>query len=161
MGRRDWYGSSARPAVLAHKIRLTMGMAVITCVVANVFVLVGGRQLLWLFGPGYAQQRLWSLRLLGLGAFPFLMKGLCVAISRIQDRIAKALLPLATPAVLEVGLAALGVRLGSLTWLSLGCDLAAGIDLRRSMPAARSHQQKHGRGGNLFPALLKVGSQGL
>ena len=120
--------SSAQPSVLARKIRLTMGMAVITCVFANVFLLVGGHQLLGLFGPSYAQEGLWSLRLLGLGAFPFLLKDLYVAISRIQDRIAKALLPLAAGAVLEVGLAALGACLGGLTGLSLGWDIAICIE---------------------------------
>ena len=159
--------SSAQPAVLAHKIRLTMGMAVITCVVANLFLLVGGRQLLGLFGPGYAQQGLWSLRLLGLGAFPFLLKDLYVAISRIRDRIASALLPLATGAVLEVGLAALGARLGGLTGLSLGWVIAVCIEAVLIVPtvyrisgsgpaiaAARQHRAKRLLIGSALARLL-------
>lgn len=126
--------SSTQPAVLAHKIRLTMGMAVITCVVANVFLLVGGSQLLGLFGPSYAQQGLWSLRLLGLGAFPFLLKDLYVAIARIQDRIASALLPLAAGALLEVGSAVLGARLGGLMGLSLGWVVAVCIEALLIVP---------------------------
>jgi O-antigen/teichoic acid export membrane protein len=127
--------SSAQPAVLARKVRLTMGLAVVTCAVANVFILAGGRQLLGLFGPSYAQQGLWSLRLLGLGAFPFLLKDLYVAIARIEDRIARALLPLAASAVLEVGLAVLGARLGGLTGLSLGWDIAVCMEALLMAPA--------------------------
>jgi O-antigen/teichoic acid export membrane protein len=158
--------SSAQPAVLAHKIRLTMGMAVITCVVANVFLLVGGRQLLGLFGPSYAQEGLWSLRLLGLGAFPFLLKDLYVAISRIQDRIAKALLPLAAGAVLEVGLAALGARLGDLTGLSLGWVIAVCIEavlivptvyrIAGSGPAITAARQYRARRLLIRPALARL-----
>jgi O-antigen/teichoic acid export membrane protein len=120
--------SSAQPAVLARKVRLTMGLAIIACIIVSGVLLLGSRPLLGLFGPGYAEQGVSSLRLLGLGAFPFLFKDLYVAISRIQDRIAKALLPLAAGALLELGLAALGAHLGGLSGLSLGWDIAVGTE---------------------------------
>ena len=120
--------SSAQPTVLAHKARLTIGLAVLTCVLANSILFFGSRQLLGLFGPSYAQQGVWSLRLLALGAFPFLFKDLYVAICRIQDRIAQALLPLAAAALLELGLAALGAHLGGVSGLSFGWDIAVCIE---------------------------------
>ncbi len=120
--------SSAQPRVLARKARLAIGLAVIACVVVNGVLLLGSKQLLGLFGPSYAEQGLWSLRLLGLGAFPFLIKDLYVAICRIQDRMAKALLPLTAGALLELGIATLGARLGGASGLSLGWDIAVCIE---------------------------------
>ena len=120
--------SSARPNVLARKARLTLVLAVVTTVFANGILLFGSRQLLTLFGPGYAEQGVWSLRILGLGAIPFLIKDHYVAICRIQDRIARALLPLAGSAFLELGIAALGARLGGISGLSLGWVIAVCIE---------------------------------
>jgi O-antigen/teichoic acid export membrane protein len=120
--------SSARPDVLVRKARLTLGLAVITTVFANLILLFGSRQLLGLFGPGYAEQGVWSLRLLGMGAIPFLIKDHYIAICRIQDRIAKALLPLAGGALLELGIAVLGARLGGISGLSLGWVIAVCIE---------------------------------
>jgi O-antigen/teichoic acid export membrane protein len=112
--------SSAQPHVLVRKARFAMGLAVITCVFANGVLLFGSRQVLGLFGPGYAEQGVWSLR--------FLIKDLYIAICRIQDRIAKALLPLTGGALLELGLAALGARLGGISGLSLGWLIAVCIE---------------------------------
>jgi O-antigen/teichoic acid export membrane protein len=120
--------SSARPNVLARKARLTLVLAVITTVFANGILLFGSRQLLGLFGPGYAEQGVWSMRILGMGAIPFLIKDHYVAICRIQDRITKALLPLAGGALLEVGIAVLGARLGGISGLSLGWVIAVCIE---------------------------------
>jgi O-antigen/teichoic acid export membrane protein len=100
-------------------------------------------------GSGYAEQGILSLRLLGLGAFPFLFKDLYVAICRIQDRIVNALLPLAAGALLELGLAALGAHLGGLSGLSLGWDIAVCIEAllmartvyRTARPTGHQHVQ--------------------
>ncbi|HEY6543123.1 MAG TPA: oligosaccharide flippase family protein [Ktedonobacteraceae bacterium] len=120
--------SSAQPNALARKARLTIGLALISCLFANGVLLFGSKQLLGLFGPSYTEQGIESLRLLALGAIPFLVKDLYVAISRIHDRIAKALLPLASGAVLELGTAALGGRLGGLIGVSLGWLVAVCIE---------------------------------
>lgn len=120
--------SSAQPNVLARKARLTLVLAVITTVFANGILFFGSRQLLGLFGPGYAELGVWSLRILGLGAIPFLIKDHYVAICRVRDRIAKALLPLAGGALLELGIAGLGARLGGISGLSLGWVIAVCIE---------------------------------
>jgi O-antigen/teichoic acid export membrane protein len=111
---------SAQPTTLARKARLTLGLAVICCMLANCFLLFGSRQLLGLFGQSYAEQGTWCLRILGLGAFPFIIKEHYIAIYRIQDRITHALFPLMAAALLELGAAALGARLGGVSGLSLG-----------------------------------------
>ena len=120
--------SSNQPAALARKIKVTMGLATLTCVVVNIVLFVGSKQLLQLFGSSYAEQGVWSMRLLGLGAFPFLFKDLYVAISRIKDSIASAILPLAIGALLEIVLAAVGAHLNGVNGLSLGWDIAVCIE---------------------------------
>jgi len=120
--------SSAQPDVLMRKIRLSMGLALLTCVLAISVLLLGSKQLLGVFGAGYAEQGVWSMRIMGLGAIPFLIKDHYVTICRVQDRIAKTLLPLAYGAALEVGLAILGARLGSISGLSLGWVIAVCIE---------------------------------
>jgi O-antigen/teichoic acid export membrane protein len=120
--------SAAQPRTLAHKARLTLGLSLITCVCANVVLWFGSKQLLGLFGPSYAVQGIWSLRFLGLGAFPFLMKDHYTAICRIQDRIAQVLLPMGIGALLEIGLAALGAHLSGVSGLSLGWVMAVCIE---------------------------------
>jgi len=120
--------SSARPDTLAHKARLTLGLAVVVCICVNCILLFGSQQLLGFFGPSYAQQGAWSLRILGLGVFPSIIKEHYIAICRIQDRVTHALLPLTIGALLEVGAAALGARLGGISGLSLGYVIAVGIE---------------------------------
>jgi O-antigen/teichoic acid export membrane protein len=120
--------SSAQPEVLAHKARLTLSLAVITCVVANCVLFFGSRQLLGLFGPGYVAQGVWSMRILGLAAIPFFIKDHYISICRIQDHMAQALLPLTAGALLELAASALGARLGGITGLSLGWLIAVCIE---------------------------------
>jgi O-antigen/teichoic acid export membrane protein len=120
--------SSAQPEVLARKARLTLSLAVIACIAANCVLFFGSRLLLGLFGPGYVEQGVWSLRILGLAAFPFFIKDHYISICRIQDRIAQALLPLTTGVLLELAASALGARLGGITGLSLGWLIALCIE---------------------------------
>ncbi len=111
---------SAQPSALAHKARLTIGLAVITSVLTNCVLLFGSRQLLGLFGQSYAEGGVWCLRILGLGALPFIIKEHYIAFCRIQDRITSILLPLTAAALLELAAAALGAHFAGLPGLSLG-----------------------------------------
>jgi len=120
--------SSSQPDALAHKARLTLSLALITCVFANCILLFGTRQLLGLFGSSYVAHSAWSLRILGLGVFPFIIKEHYIAICRIQDRIHYALLPLSSGAILEIGAAALGAHLGGISGLSLCWIIAVCIE---------------------------------
>ena len=120
--------SSTQPGALARKVRLTMGLAVISCMLANCILQFDSEQLLGIFGQSYAEQSIWSLRILGLGSFPFIIKLHYIAVCRIQDRITDALLPIMTGALLEVGAAALGARLGGISGLSLGWIIAVCVE---------------------------------
>jgi hypothetical protein len=51
-----------------------------------------------------------------------------VAVCRIQDRITDVLLPILAGAILEVGAAALGARLGGISGLSLGWIIAVCVE---------------------------------
>ena len=112
--------SSAHPAILAHKARLTLGLGAVAVILANCVFQFATRQVLGVFGHIYAEQAAWSLRILALGTFPYLIRSHYVAICRIQGRILYALLPMAVGTLLELSAATLGARLGGVSGLSLG-----------------------------------------
>lgn len=127
--------SSAEPGTLAHKIRLTLSLALAACVAANVVLLFGTKQVLGLFGHSYAEQAAWTLRILSLESFPFLMKNHYIAVSRIQGRMAHATQLTIITGLLEVGGSALGARLGGLIGLSVGWTAAMCIEAVFMAPA--------------------------
>ncbi len=119
---------SGQPTSLAHKTRLTLGLASMASVLAACVLLLGTKQVLGLFGHAYAEQASLSLRILAFGSFPIIIKYHYVTICRIQDRIARATLPMIVGCLLELGLAVLGARLGDLPGLSLGWVAAVCVE---------------------------------
>jgi O-antigen/teichoic acid export membrane protein len=87
--------------------------------VAACVSLLGAEQVLGLFGHLYAEQATSSLRILSFGAFPMMIKHHYGAVYRMQGRMARATLPMIAGGLLELGMAALGGRLGGLPGLSL------------------------------------------
>ena len=131
--------SSAQPSVLAHKMRLTLGLALVACVLANCVLLFGARQVLELFGHSYSEQAAWSLRILSLESFPFIIKNHYIALSRIRGQIARTIVITIATCFLELGGATVGVRLGGLNGLSLGWSSAMCIEaLCMSRPIYRA-----------------------
>ncbi len=120
--------NSARPADLAQKARLTLGLATVTSGLLIALLLFDTKQVLGLFGSIYAEQATWSLRILALGVLPLIIKNHYMAISRIHNRMSNAILPMLIGVILELGGAALGAHLGSLSGLSLGWVLALFIE---------------------------------
>ena len=120
--------SSAQPSVLAHKARFTLGLAIATSIAANCVLQLGARQLLGLFGHTYAEQAVWCLRILSLGAFPLIVKSHYIAICRIHHRIANAVLLITIGTLMEVSGAALGAHLSGLSGLSLGWLIALSVE---------------------------------
>jgi O-antigen/teichoic acid export membrane protein len=112
--------SSAQPSTLAHKMRLTLSLAFVASIVANGVLLFGSKQVLGLFGHSYAEQAAWSLRILSLESFPFIIKNHYIAVSRIQGRVAHAAQFTIITGLLELGGATLGALLGGLIGLSIG-----------------------------------------
>lgn len=120
--------SSARPAILAQKARLTLGLAAVTVILANCVFQFATRQVLGVFGHIYAEQAAWSLRILALGAFPYIIRGHYIAICRIQSRVSHAIVPIAACMLIELGAAALGALLGGVSGLSLGWVTAVSVE---------------------------------
>ncbi len=112
--------ASAQPGTLAHKIRLTLSVAFAACLVVNVVLLVGTRQILGLFGHSYAEQAAWSLRILSLESFPFIIKNHYIALSRIRGRMVNVARLTIITGLFELGGATLGMLVGGLTGLSVG-----------------------------------------
>ncbi len=119
--------TSAQPGTLAHKMRLTLSLALAACVLANVVLLFATTQVLDLFGHSYAEQAAWSLRILSLESFPFIIKNHYIAVSRIQGRVAHAARTTIITGLLELAGATLGAFLGGFTGLSAGwfCAMCA------------------------------------
>jgi len=109
---------------LSQKIRFTIKIAVLIGLVANVLLIFSADPVLGLFGPGYAQGAEWTLRILGLGIFPVIIKDHFVAIHRIQGRTNQAILPVTAGSLTELIGAILGGLMGGLTGLSLGFVIA-------------------------------------
>ncbi|HZO75282.1 MAG TPA: hypothetical protein VFB60_23950 [Ktedonobacteraceae bacterium] len=109
---------------LAHKVRLTLFLAVLLCGFITAVLLLASRQVLGVFGHNYAEQSLWSMRILALGVFPRLIKDHYVAIKRIHRRISHAIVPMLIGGLLELSMAALGAHFGGLLGLGLGYVLA-------------------------------------
>jgi len=112
--------NSAQPSTLAQKARVTISLGLAISLAANCLVLLASKQLLSFFGSSYAEQASLTLRILVLAAFPLIIKYHYISISRIQDRIARAMLGMLPGGFLEIGAAVLGARLGGLAGLSAG-----------------------------------------
>ena len=113
-----------QPTVLANKVRLTLSLSAIAILLANCVLQLGTKQLLGIFGHIYVEQASWCLRILAVGAFPLIIKNHYIAISRIQGRMAHAILPIAIGTLLELCGAALGGHLAGISGLSLGWVVA-------------------------------------
>jgi O-antigen/teichoic acid export membrane protein len=115
---------SAHVDELKRKIRVTLGLSLLTSMFSSVLILFGATQILTLFGHIYAEQAAWCLRILALGAFPMIIKYHYLTVSRIHHQMARVILPVACGSLLELGIAILGAHLGGLVGLSLGWDAA-------------------------------------
>ncbi|HET8852958.1 MAG TPA: hypothetical protein VFN02_10555, partial [Ktedonobacteraceae bacterium] len=120
--------NAAEPARLARQIRLTLSLSFAISILANCLLFFGASQILGLFGPAYAEQAAWSLRILGLAAFPVIIKDHYIAVYRIHNRMAYAIKPIAIGALLELGCPIVGAHLGNLAGLCLGWVLAVAIE---------------------------------
>jgi O-antigen/teichoic acid export membrane protein len=119
---------AATPQTLRHKVRLTLGLALSVGALANAILFVSAGYILHLFGPAYAAHAAWSLRFLGLGVFPLIVKDHYVAIRRIHSHVSTAALGMIMGSILELVLAALGLRIGGLAGLSLGWVAAVSLE---------------------------------
>ncbi len=112
--------NSAQQSTLAQKARVTMSLGLATSISANCLLQLATKQVLDVFGSSYAEQAAWCLRILLLAAFPLIIKYHYIAICRIHDKLAGAMLGMLPGGLLELGAAALGAHVGGLKGLSVG-----------------------------------------
>ncbi len=120
--------SSAQPSVLANKLRLTMSLAFVGCILVNSLMILVPGQALGLFGHSYSEQAAWSLRILALESFPFIIKNHFIALSRIRKQVGRTILVTIATGLLELGASVTGAHMGGLNGLSLGWFSAMGIE---------------------------------
>lgn len=123
------YAIAARePELLPAKMRLTLKLAAVLGIVANVVLVFAAEPLLLLFGRSYAEQAAWALRILGLGVFAAIVKDHYVVVCRIRGQIKQAAVFVIAGDAFELGCAAVGAMLGGLAGLSLGWVLATTLE---------------------------------
>ena len=127
--------NAGQSAELTRKIRVTLSLALITCVLANCLLQIGATPILSFFGRSYAEHATWPLRILALGAFPVIVKHHFVAVSRIHGNMTRVAVPVALGSLLELGVAALGAHFGGLVGLSLGWVAAVCVEAAFMFPA--------------------------
>ncbi len=120
--------SAENPAVLARKMRLTLGIPVGVGVLVSLFISIGAYPLLMIFGPSYATDAEWCLRLLTFGIFPVIIKHHFIAICRIRGRVGAITPWLVLGSLTELCLASVGTYFWSLTGLAAGWLLAVSIE---------------------------------
>lgn len=134
--------SSGQPGMLARKVRLTLGIALVTGILANALLFFSSKQVLGFFGESYAEQAAWCLRFLSLGAFPVIIKHHYIAICRIKDHILLATIFMLIGGVFELSGITLGAHFAGLTGLSVGWLIVVCVEalfmFRTVLQAARS-----------------------
>jgi O-antigen/teichoic acid export membrane protein len=115
-------------AGFAQKIRLTLGLATTLGVLSNLVLWVGADFLMGIFGPSYATEAAWPLRIMGLGVFPLIIKDHYVATCRVNGRIGRTAMYATLGSVLELSLAAVGAGVNGLIGLSVGLVLAMCVE---------------------------------
>ncbi|EFH81679.1 polysaccharide biosynthesis protein [Ktedonobacter racemifer DSM 44963] len=120
--------NAAQANTLSQKTKLTVLLASLIGLIACIIVAVAAEPVLRFFGPSYATQAAWPLRLLCIGAFPLIIKDHFIAIRRIKDEITSAMLPIILGSVMELVLAAIGAKLGGLSGFCLAWVIALGVE---------------------------------
>ncbi len=119
---------AASPITLAHKLQTTVRLSIALCLVTGITVFVGADWVLRLFGDAYSGQAAWCLRVLSLATFPLIAKYHYVALCRIRGSVLRAAQVLLVASLVELGLAIIGARIGSLLGLSLGWVVAVYLE---------------------------------
>jgi O-antigen/teichoic acid export membrane protein len=120
--------NAAQVTTLTQKTRLTVGLSTLSSLAISAILVVGAEPILGFFGASYAENASECLRLLMLASFPLIVKNHYIAIYRIRDKVAQAIVPMVLGSLLELGLAVYGAHVGQLTGLSLGWVIALLIE---------------------------------
>ncbi len=119
---------SVDTAMLSQKFRSTLNFSLVIGALACGGLFIIADRMLWIFGPDYAGQATWCLRILSLAVFPIIIKNLYVAVYRIRNRVIVATRLVIIGSALELLLAAAGGKIGGLVGLSIGWVVAVFIE---------------------------------
>lgn len=111
--------ASHNPSALGRKLRSSIKVTSLCLAPAMFVAFVAGREILSLFGPGYAQHSLILLWVLTASAIPDAVTNLYVSVLRVQKRLRAA-------AILNIGMASLTILLAWILLPVLGL-LGAGV----------------------------------
>lgn len=152
--------SAAKPSVLAGKLRLTVTLAFVGCVLVNTLLIFAPKLALELFGHSYSEQAAVSLRILALESFPFIIKNHYIALSRIRKQVGRTILVTMGTGLLELGLSIAGARVGGLNGLSLGWFSAMCIEALCMVPTVymAARPGKSPQQALLVPGMLEAQS---
>ncbi len=123
------------PAATGRTLRFTLRLAVLVGLVGNAALWLGAEPLLSVFGPGYAAQGAWPLRVIGLGVFPLIVKDHYVAVARMTGGAGQAARWLFAGGLLELAAAGAGAGAGGLVGLGAGWVLAVSVEAACATPA--------------------------
>lgn len=147
------YASGAsRSEGLANRVRLSMRISFATSVAAIVVLCVAASPILHLFGPGYAEEAAWSLRILALASLPLVIKVHFATIKRVGGNF-RAVIPLVLcGTALELAFAIAGASIGGINGLSIGWALALCVEAAVMAPAVMRMLGRPMRAGRGEPA---------
>jgi O-antigen/teichoic acid export membrane protein len=147
------------PAAIAHRLRFALGASLVVSLATCAALLVCADWLLAVFGQAYAEQSGWSLRLLGFGIFPLIVKEHYVVVCRISGRTVPAAVAAATGGLLEVGLAVAGAVIGGLPGLSLGWVVGLCVQAALMAPTVYRAATRDRRSSGVSSSLDRTSAQ--
>ena len=109
-----------QPELLLQRLRMTIVSSFLFIAAANVGVYFASPVILKLFGDTYALEADWALRILCFGGFALIIKMHFVALRRVFNRTLWTSISLFIFAIVEIGAAVFGAKLGQLTGLTIG-----------------------------------------
>jgi O-antigen/teichoic acid export membrane protein len=139
---------SSDPHTLRARYRTTLISSFLVGIASVVGMFAIASPLLGLFGPSYAEQSSWSLRILSLAIFPISIKFHYIAVCRLTGGMKKAATFFTLAGGVELALAAGGAMLGGLNGLSIGWVAALGLQSIMLWPTVFTASQPHGPFGN-------------
>lgn len=116
------------PKMLAQHLRFTLSIAVAVGIASSIVLVAGAVPLLRVFGSDYAREAGLSLRLLGIGILPLVIRDHYAALCRIHGHLLRAAKLVSIGGVLELGLAAIGGIVWGLAGLSVGWLVAVTLE---------------------------------
>jgi O-antigen/teichoic acid export membrane protein len=137
--------ASAEPHIIARKLRFALKVSLSIGIPAMLALFFGAHFALSLFGPNYAREATFPLRLLSITYLPTLPKIFYIAVCRAAGRISRAAVVLTAFAIAEITAASVSGSIGGLNGLSIAILSVTLIEGLATTPAILRTIYGHGR----------------